>query len=369
MRTLKLSDLADSSIRVIKGNQAVTGAYIASPNFAVYKYSWFRGGAFIADAMLDVNEIESAANFHNWAAQVVNRRADQIHSLIAKSQNGVPVSPEEHLHCRFTVEGDESNESWTNFQLDGYGTWLWALARYTNKGNAASNEISSAVDLCVSYISEFWKQPSFDWWEESFGRVHVSSIGSICAGLIAAAKAGLLSDGQRIRAEETAGQIYQTIHSRGLNEDGSLRKWLDEDGLDGSASALISPFDLFEPSSQIAIQTTIQIQKQLGTFGTHRHLRDVYFGGGLWLILSAFLGLALLKSGERNTPQEIVNWIASQADSHLYLAEQIDADLLFPDQKQAWINKWGHSANPLLWSHAMFLKLWKQLEGIDVANS
>jgi len=54
---LKNQDLASlkglyaASLRVILEGQAATGAYIASPNFPVYKYSWFRDGSFIANAM------------------------------------------------------------------------------------------------------------------------------------------------------------------------------------------------------------------------------------------------------------------------------------------------------------------------------
>ena len=47
--TRRLQDLARHSVAVIRAGEAPSGAYIASPTFSVYRYSWLRDGAFIAD--------------------------------------------------------------------------------------------------------------------------------------------------------------------------------------------------------------------------------------------------------------------------------------------------------------------------------
>ncbi|MFO7662332.1 MAG: glycoside hydrolase, partial [Chloroflexota bacterium] len=60
--------LWDRSIDIILENQSSSGAYLASPNFPTYHYSWFRDGAFIAYAMDIAGHHESAARFHEWAA-------------------------------------------------------------------------------------------------------------------------------------------------------------------------------------------------------------------------------------------------------------------------------------------------------------
>ena len=171
-----LKSLRDASVRVILENQATSGAYIASPNFRVYKYSWIRDGAFIADAMLDQGEILSSELFHNWVTSVVVSRESKIRSLISRSQAGEIIPPEEHLHCRFTIDGEESTEEWTNFQLDGFGTWIWSLDRFQNSSRTLSDDTLKAVESLVPYLCEFWSQPSFDWWEESFGHQHISTL-------------------------------------------------------------------------------------------------------------------------------------------------------------------------------------------------
>jgi GH15 family glucan-1,4-alpha-glucosidase len=352
-----LTALRDASIRVILDNQSSTGAYIASPNFRVYNYSWIRDGAFIADAMLDLGEIESSSLFHDWVSKLVLAREFKIRSLIARSKLGEDISPDEHLHCRFTINGEDSTEDWTNFQLDGFGTWIWSLGRFQESGKPLNSDHLLAVEYLVPYLAEFWRQESFDWWEESFGHQHVSTLGSICAGLMACSTWPLLSSGNRRLAGETGALIFNHI-SKNIGADSRLTKWIGSDGLDASVASLISPFPIFQADSLIAQQTILAIENELGLFGTYRHVDDVYFGGGKWLILSAFLALAMLETGEIEKPRAVLEWISAQADSEFNLPEQISSPLLHPDSRQEWIDNWGEPAQPLLWSHAMYLKLY-----------
>ncbi len=67
-------NLVDRSIEIIYDGQSDTGAYLASPNFETYHYSWFRDGAFIAYAMDKVGESKSAERFHTWVADLGKSR-------------------------------------------------------------------------------------------------------------------------------------------------------------------------------------------------------------------------------------------------------------------------------------------------------
>lgn len=370
MKTIDSAKLVRSSIEVISSNQTSSGAYIASPNFRVYNYSWFRDGAFIADAMLELMEYESAGRFHAWAAEVINSRIEKIQNLIQMKTQNLSVPDSEHLHCRYTADGQEGQESWTNFQLDGFGTWLWAVSRYISTTKHHDPKLIKAIEQTSQYLMAFWDSPSYDWWEESYGHLHVSSIGAIAAGLRQVAIAQLLRPELTLELLRTSEQIKNVILDRGLNKSGSLRKWLDEDGLDSSTVSLIAPLDLFDETSSLAAQTLSEVIDNLGKLGTHRHLKDVYYGGGPWPLLSAFVGLALLRMGRITEAREILNWFEAQADEQLHLPEQLDFDLLFPANRETWIEKWGQPAKPLLWSHAMYLKLLskaEQFEGNKVA--
>lgn len=353
----KHSVLREASIRIIKENQSSSGAYIASPNFRVYNYSWFRDGAFIADAMSEHDENKSALDFHLWATGIILEREEKIASLIRRAKQGEKISPDEHLHCRYTTEGGESEENWTNFQLDGFGTWIWSLDRYLERGNRLPIGAYRAVENLIEYLGAFWKIDSYDWWEESFGHQHVANLGSIAAGLDGCSRWGNLPEELKEQAAQISVEIKTLICERGLI-DGRLAKWIDGDGLDASLLALIAPFNLFDGTDSISHKTVAAVMSELGTFGTYRHKDDDYFGGGKWLLLSCFLGLCLVSMDKKEEASEILNWVARHANDDLELPEQLEAPLLHPEMRAEWIERWGPPALPLLWSHAMYLSLY-----------
>lgn len=350
------SKLREASIRIIKANQADSGAYIASPNFRVYNYSWFRDGAFIAEAMSVCGETESALHFHKWATRVIIDREEKVASLIRRKRQGGEIAPEEHLHCRYQVDGKESAEYWTNLQLDGFGTWIWSLGKFRSRGNDLPLATYRAVETLIGYLSTFWEIESYDWWEESFGHQHVANLGSIAAGLKACSTWDELSSESRKVSEDCAKAILALIYEKGL-VNGRLAKWINGDGLDSSLLSLIAPFKLIDGSSSIAFSTIEAVSEELGIFGTYRHKADGYFGGGRWPLLSCFLGLSLIEVGDTAKATEILDWVETLTNENLELPEQLESPLLFPEMRAEWIASWGEPALPLLWSHAMYLSL------------
>src|SRR5213593_300826 len=165
----RIAALVDHSLGVIAGNQAASGAYPASPNFPVYRYCWFRDGAFIADAMSRAGRVASAEAFFAWCARILTDRAETIHQQIEARRNGEPIAASELLHCRYTAAGSEAPEEWWNFQLDGYGGWLWALGQHARRHAVQVDGYAEAAALCTQYLTAFWAEPSYDWWEENAG--------------------------------------------------------------------------------------------------------------------------------------------------------------------------------------------------------
>jgi len=51
------------------------------------------------------------------------------------------------------------------------------------------------------------------------------------------------------------------------------------------------------------------------------------------------------------------DWITAQATPDGHLPEQVAHHLLDASYYDGWVEKWGTSASPLLWSHAMYLIL------------
>lgn len=357
--------LARRSVAVIQVNQAPSGAYLASPNFRVYRYSWFRDGAFISDAMSRAGHAFSAEAFFGWCARIVVSRGAKIESLIERHRSGQQIQTDEFLHARYTVDGDEADEDWWNFQLDGYGTWLWALSAHHRRNPESSLEpYLEGVVLSLKYLTEFWREPSYDWWEEHAGHRHTSTLAPIFAALRETSGWDALPRDLQRRATEVADEIRQTVLADG-RRDGHLVKWLGGDALDASLISCGVPFGLLAPSDPVMLSTIAEIESSLAHGGVHRYAEDTYFGGGEWPLLSALLGWHYAAVGRLEDAFAQLDWIVRNASRDGDIPEQVGDHLLAPGARQAWIDRWGPVATPLLWSHAMFLTLALELGAVE----
>lgn len=355
-RLEKLTYLAGRSVAVILESQTPGGAYLASPNFPVYRYSWFRDGSFIADAMSRAGHPESAEAFFGWCARVIESRAVQIEGLIDRRRSGLVIGIEDHLHARYAPDGTESGDQWWNFQLDGYGSWLWALGAHLKRHGGRADAFCDGVALCVRYLCEFWQEPCYDWWEEHSEHRHTSTLAAVVAGLEAASGWEMLSPPLRARAAQNATAIREQVLKEGVRE-GSLVKWLGGDGSDGSLLSCGVPFGLAPAAAPLMSNTVRKIEERLAHGGVHRYVSDSYYGGGEWILLAAWLGWHYAATGRRDEADGQLDWVAKQANSVGELPEQVSTHLLRPEAYDDWLARWGPVATPLLWSHAMYLIL------------
>jgi len=359
--TASLATLATSSIALILRLQDGSGAYPASPTFSAYAgYSWFRDGAFIADAMSAAGEVESAHRFFDWCSRILVARASQVGDIVHRSDTDNPVPDREMLATRFTYAGDGGDDEWWDFQLDGYGTWLWAVAAHVGRHGRTATEWLPAIELGVDYLISSWRRPCYDWWEERPEEVHVSTLGCIAAGLTAVA--GLLDDVRLRAALSAVEEIRALVLEQGVLE-GHLTKWIGADDVDASLLAVIHPLAVFPATGPVGAATIDAVDFQLNhDGGVHRYLRDTFYGGGQWPLLSCMLGLALKAAGEHDRALDHLRWAAATATVEGHLPEQVATHLLAPECEAEWVERWGTVATPLLWSHAMFVRLAVELE-------
>ena len=353
-----VSALATTSLDVITSHQEPDGAYPASPDFSAYRgYCWFRDGAFIADGVSAAGSVESASAFFGWCAATIERYSESIQRIVDAAALGQPVATEHMLPARFTTDGRLGADDWWDFQLDGYGTWLWAAVQHANRHDLDPTEWRTAAELTVDYLVSSWARPCYDWWEEHQERVHVSTLGCVGAGLQAAVDSGLVDGKRAVAASAVIIEIRALIDQRGTH-DGHLVKWLDSREVDGSLAALIAPLGFIPADSGLATATIAALDGQLSVDnGVHRFLEDVFYGGGQWPLLSCFLGLAKAAAGDGSGARALLAWAASTATADGMLPEQVDWHLLAPAHQNEWIERWGTVATPLLWSHAMLLRL------------
>ena len=347
-----LARLARQSSDLIVSLQDPSGAYPASPTFSAYRgYCWFRDGAYIADGVSSMGEVEAASAFFDWCARILESRAEQIDGIVAAAAAGTPVADADMLPTRFTFDGRDGDDEWWDYQLDGYGTWLWAVVEHAQRHGLSLDRWARAIDLSVAYLRSSWQRPCFDWWEENADQVHGSTLGCIAGGFIAVDRAGLASLSDEIAA------IRALITEQGLH-DGHLAKWLGSSAVDGSLASVVYPLAVFPPQSPVGAATIAAIEKELTVGnGVHRYLDDTFFGGGQWPLLSCMLGIAHVEAGNTARALELLRWVASNVTTEGFLPEQVAQHLLDPSMTQEWVDRWGTVATPLLWSHAMFARL------------
>lgn len=353
--TLDLRLLRERSIEIITRHQHASGAYPASPTYPVYKYSWLRDGAFIADSMSRSAEEASATAFFHWCRQVMEARIDRVHELIRRHEAGETVTDSELLPTRYTLDGRDSAADWWDFQLDGYGTWLWALAEHVERHGIDREPFRAAVETTVLYLATFGDRPCYDWWEESHNEQHLSTIGSVIGGLHGARRFDL--DPQVSATLDNALDEMDELIVSGISSQGHLGKWVGSDAVDGSLLSCFVPFAVRAPGSDLAEATYRRVVEDLAPGGVYRYLGDTFYGGGQWLNLTAWLGWYEAVTGRLELATGRREWVAAQATDIGMLPEQVSTRVQVPERTDEWVRRWGPIATPLLWSHAMFLTL------------
>jgi isomaltose glucohydrolase len=362
-RPRTIARLAESSADLIASLQDSGGAYPASPTFSAYLgYSWFRDGAFTADGMSAYGRIESAERFFDWCAAVLESRSVEVEGIVAAARSGHPVADEAMLPTRFTFDGRAGDDEWWDFQLDGYGTWLWAVGEHVRRHGADPSRWARAITLTVDYLSVSWRRPCFDWWEEHAMHVHVSTLGCIAAGLRAALEVGVLDAESAASTLEAEASIMQFIRTDGVTDD-HLSKWIGSAAVDASLAAVVGILDVIPAGSEVGRATIAAIERDL-TFdgGVHRYLGDTFYGGGQWPLLSCMLGLAHVRAGNPGRARELLDWAIETVALDGALPEQVGHHLLAPERVDEWVEKWGPIAQPLLWTHAMVIRLAIELD-------
>lgn len=346
-----MTDLIQRSIEIILGAQAPTGAYPAAVDYPTYQDCWFRDGSYIAHAMDLHGHSDSADRFHDWVASAVTRRADVVEKAIRRRHDGTPLDHDDQLHTRYALDGEDSATDWPNFQLDGLGTWLWALREHVDRsGTAIPSEWAAAADLAARYLSTLWDVPCYDCWEELPDDIHPHTLAAI--------HGGLRSDQALFGRDHTDTLDAITLKLRSeATHDGSFTKSIGRTDVDTSLLALATPYETVVADDPTFLRTLRRIETELRRDGggPHRYLTDTFYGGGEWVVLAGWLAWHHASTANQAAARELIDWITAQADSKGNLPEQVSVTLNAPERHQEWVNRWGPIAQPLLWSHATYL--------------
>jgi GH15 family glucan-1,4-alpha-glucosidase len=215
----------------------------------------------------------------------------------------------------------------------------------------------------------------YDCWEEFPDCVHPHTLAAIYGGLQAHSK--------------LTGKSHQSVTDAirkkllaGAEQFGHFVKFPDSPAVDASLLGLAVPYGVVASDDPIMLKTVEHIEATiLRDGGLHRYADDSYYGGGAWILLTAWLGWYYielsavrpdLKEGLKQKIQFCQTWIESRAKDNLFLPEQVAENLHTSSSYSTWVERWGESASPLLWSHAkyniLYLKMLPRSNNIPSDN-
>lgn len=343
--------LARESVDLILKWQNQSGSYVASPTFSQYGYAWLRDGAFCALAMHVSGHPQSAIRFHEWVGTAVLTYENLFTEARLRLKDGKRILAENAPPTRFHLDGSveiDHHEVWPNYQLDGYGTWLAVLPQTQSN---YSESLLTAVRIVADFLALAWSSPSYDCWEEGGDLLHGSTLLAVAGGLKAAA--GIIGNQSYLVEYE---KILNTLE-RDFVVDGHFVKHSGDPRIDASLAWACLPHNVYDSSHPIVLGTVEAIKKVLRNpqGGVKRYIGDSYYGGGDWVLLEGLLAWNEAKSGNREFWEESRTWISSIADANYLLPEQVLDHVQEPAMVVSWEQRWGTSAHPLLWSHAMYI--------------
>lgn len=355
----RVLNLYKKSIDLMEKHQADSGAFVACPNFAPYRYCWLRDGSFIAYALDLAERYERAEKFYRWVNRVIKKHNWKIETVVRKINLGQKAKLSEYLSTRYTLSGEEIGDDWANFQLDGYGTWLWGLAKHIQLSEEVKllDDFSESINSTLLYLMKCWKVPCYDCWEEFSDQIHPSTLACIFGGLQSINT--YLKDSA---VERVIHEIREFVLKEAVHQD-HLVKYIGSESIDASLIWLSIPFKLLEPTSFLMVNTVKKIERFLKVGeGVRRYREDSYYGGGEWIPLTAWLGWYYANLGRLEKAGKLIEWISRQANKYGHLPEQVPLNLNQPGYYSFWVKRWGEIASPLLWSHAMYVVLYKNLK-------
>ena len=353
----------EASKKALVDNQTAAGSFVASPDFSQYRFCWLRDSSFVAYAADRVALGHLSAAYQEWATRAVLGVGHLMEDAIRAHRRG-ELLDDALPPARFTLEGDVVDDDWPNFQLDGYGLWLWSLHHHlASAGASPSASMLDAVRITASYLSELAVEPCFDVWEMHPTAVHTSTLAGVAAGLRAAGEL-LEEEPWLARSAELVGNLRKMAATTGR-----FVKSTESDQVDASALWLAHPLDLVPTGDPLLVTTVRAVEDALLLDGgVRRFPDDTYYGGGAWPVLTSTLASCRLRLGDRAQAEEHLQWIEGHFDGSR-LGEQFGGESQNPAMHDRWVREWGPPARELVWSHAMHLLLAAELSSTEPLDS
>lgn len=167
-----------------------SGLYPATPckehEEGRYRYAWVRDNVHLAYAFVRSGRSTEALAIATALVNYFDAHAERFDSVIEGRAD--KDNPMNRPHVRIDGEElQEISETWAHAQNDAHGLFLWITGTLVHEGLLdVDSKLLKTVSRTVRFLNaiHFYEDTDSGVWEEERA-VHASSIGAVCAGLLA----------------------------------------------------------------------------------------------------------------------------------------------------------------------------------------
>lgn len=342
-------DLIEKSIELIKSSQLESGIIIGSHTHGAYNFCFLKDNSFSVYALEILGDYDVGEKYYDWSSKKIIELEYKIINAIKRYKNNEKLLNSDYLHSIYNAIGIE-DEQRSNFQLDGYGVWLWGICQHIKMTKQKKEVYLKSIQLVAEYLECFWQTPCFGCWEEKDDRIHTSTLACIYGGLKEA------NDIIPYNKYNEIAEEIKTYIMKNCVMNGRFSKYAFHDDIDSSLLFLALPFHVVEVTNDIMVETVSQIEKSLlDDNGLHRYGTDSYFGGGRWINLTCWLAWYYKKTGDTDKSAILIDWVENCSKSSGELPEQVIDKVLNYEYIERWREIFGEIICPSIWAHAMYI--------------
>ncbi|EEZ92956.1 MAG: hypothetical protein BJBARM4_0469 [Candidatus Parvarchaeum acidiphilum ARMAN-4] len=354
----------------------------------------------------DINDLETLNGklittlWENLDSEIKKIRMNGYEKDISKVDSKIG---DNHILSRFDVDENgvkraendkkegKTTRSWT-IQYDSAPMVVIATERYiqehsTEKLKNANKKIIKNLDFLVNYMNNFHETPCADAWEQYYfyerdntltGQNYIGktidaySVSSIYKGIKSAKQLAKTLDIKITDIEESniANFLLNNLTVNDEKRGTFLAKSKIEYGetMPSVGAEEVEIFSMFKPEGveQLEKNTIKVIEKELFNgnylpirykfFGKYRNIIDNYFQRGSWFHLGLQYAMYLIKKGEKEPAENIINYVETRIGDDGSLPEQEIYDEYKVNDPNGFFEKNGNSTiKCLLWAETAYL--------------